>query len=165
LAVTSNGELYGWGANINTKLGMAPDTVLIGKPTPVPFFCDKSRFKVIDVACGDEHSLVHVEEFDEFGQSLGYRLYQMGFNPDETDHTYRGATKEELEANQGIVRLAKFDNLSIQCMGAGHNTSFVYFIPPTMNDKDNWISQNIQNETCPGITKKGYLHFYFSKEQ
>lgn len=69
LAVTRNGELYGWGSNVNRKLGFSEDTVLVSKPTLVPYFSDRNHFKVIDVACGDEHSFVHVEEFDDLGVS------------------------------------------------------------------------------------------------
>lgn len=88
----------------------------------------------------------------------------MGYNPDESDHHYRGATKEELEAGQGIVRIKKFDNLSIGCMAAGHNTSFVFPQAPVMGPKDSWVTTNIRNEVCPGIQKRGYLHFYISNE-
>lgn len=113
LAVTKSGELYGWGSNVNGKLGLSLENVMAMKPTPVSYFNDKSKFRVLDVACGDEHSFVHVEEFDDLGNSCGFRLYQLGYNPDEPEHNYRGATKEELETSNGITRLSKYDNLSI----------------------------------------------------
>lgn len=160
--MTKKGELYGWGSNVNGKLGFALDSTMIMKPTLVTYFNDRNRFRIIDVACGDEHSFVHCEEFDELGNSVGLRLYQLGFNPDESEHNYRGATKEELEANNGVVRLSKYDNLSIQCMAAGHNTSFIYPTTPVLGPRENWINTRISNTVCPGIQKKGYLHFFVS---
>jgi alpha-tubulin suppressor-like RCC1 family protein len=43
LALTSNGELYGWGSNENYRLGLdgVPNAT---KPTPIARFNDKSIF-------------------------------------------------------------------------------------------------------------------------
>ena len=93
------------------------------KPTPIPFFCDTEKFKVIDVTCGEDHSFVQVEEFDDVGSSLGMRLYQIGYNQEEAGCAHRGATKEEIEANQAnnfITRVKNFDNLFIQAIACGH---------------------------------------------
>lgn len=54
------------------------------KPTLIPFFENKKKFKVLDVVAGFDHSFIHVEEFDEnTGESLGLRVYQVGYNYDE----------------------------------------------------------------------------------
>jgi len=61
LALTSTGELYGWGSNHDLRLGLEgqPNAT---KPTPIPRFNDKSKFELIDVEAGDDHSFVHLKE-------------------------------------------------------------------------------------------------------
>ena len=41
-------------------------------------FNNKSKFKVLDIACGFDHSFVLVEETSDNKQPLGKRLYQIG---------------------------------------------------------------------------------------
>lgn len=48
-------------------------------------------------------------------------------------------------------------------MAAGHNTSFIYPITPAMGAKENWVNTRIANTVCPGLQKKGYLHFFVSE--
>jgi Regulator of chromosome condensation (RCC1) repeat len=135
------------------------------KPTKIPFFCNQDRFRVLDVACGDDHSLVHVEEFDEYGNSLGLRLYQVGFNSDETSSLHRGVTKEELESSNFIAKIKDYDNLEIQAMACGHQCTFVYGINPRADShNESWAMRNIKNEICPSHFKKGYLHFFNNPE-
>jgi alpha-tubulin suppressor-like RCC1 family protein len=61
LALTSEGELYGWGSNTDHRLGLdgVPNAT---KPTPIARFNDKSIFQLIDVEAGDDHSFVHLME-------------------------------------------------------------------------------------------------------
>ncbi len=47
-------------------------------------------------------------------------------------------------------------------MAAGHNTSFIYPTTPVMGPRENWINTKISNTVCPGLQKKGYLHFFVS---
>lgn len=58
MAITESGELYGWGSNIGYRLGLDFNHQIVNKPIPIPFFSEPSRIKVINVACGDDHSLV-----------------------------------------------------------------------------------------------------------
>ena len=42
------------------RLGMDSTLAMCNKPTPVEFFNDPKRFKILDVKCGDDHSFVNV---------------------------------------------------------------------------------------------------------
>ncbi len=60
-ALTSTGELYGWGSNQDLRLGLegVPNCT---KPTPITRFNDKSKFELLDFEAGDDHSFVYLKE-------------------------------------------------------------------------------------------------------
>ena len=78
LALTETGELYGWGSNQDVRLGLdgVPNAL---KPTPITRLNDKSRFKLLDVSAGDDHSLVYLKETDQETGLVRDRTYQIGF--------------------------------------------------------------------------------------
>jgi alpha-tubulin suppressor-like RCC1 family protein len=65
-ALTDKGELYGWGSNNGFRLGLDQSIQSVNKPVLIDFF-NKPNFKVLEFSCGEDHSLVHVQETDEFG--------------------------------------------------------------------------------------------------
>ena len=61
-ALTEKGDLYGWGSNEGFRLGYEGKLKQLHKPQPLSFFDNKSRFKILDFVCGEDHSLVYVQE-------------------------------------------------------------------------------------------------------
>ncbi|CDW82480.1 hect e3 ubiquitin [Stylonychia lemnae] len=163
-AITDKGELYGWGSNLGQRLGLDENTPLIYKPTVIPFFSDLTRFKVLDVAAGDDHSFVHVEEIDPLTGVKELRLYQVGYNPDESGSTHRGVKVEELQlAPYRIIRINRFDGLKIQAMAAGHQSSLIFPVFENSNPNETLVHKFVSNEILPTVFKRGYLHLYVDK--
>jgi hypothetical protein len=117
--------LYGWGSNEGLRLGLPSSIETLTKPTPLAFFNNPKRFKLLDISAGDEHSLIHLEEtFLVEGESL-LRTYQVGLNQKDVNHLYRGVEKDVLIANKGIAPVAMFDNYEVKVMACGHKATIV----------------------------------------
>jgi|LauGreDrversion4_2_1035121.scaffolds.fasta_scaffold89509_2 alpha-tubulin suppressor-like RCC1 family protein len=133
LAISTDGDLYGWGSNDLYRLGQPADVKSLNKPTPIDFFNDRTKIsKVLDIASGDDHSFVYIQELDKFGFNYDV-VMQIGYNKDDADDKacmHRGTTKETLdkdapEAN-GIVPYYALQCHEVKCMAAGHKTSLFY---------------------------------------
>lgn len=79
-ALTENGEIYGWGSNEYSRLGNEIADLKVYQPTLLPYFNEKDKFKILDFVCGDDHSFIHVEEFEN-KKSIGFKLFQIGYDP------------------------------------------------------------------------------------
>ncbi len=95
------------------------------KPTPIPFFNNPSRFKILDIAAGDDHSFVHVQETNVDG-TLRYRVYEIGnsASADDQPALHRIVSQDDLLLGQGIAPAASLDNHVVVAMACGHRTSF-----------------------------------------
>ena len=69
LAVSEDGKLYGWGSNEGLRIGFDKETQPVNKPTLIPFFARESpvTYHVLDISCGEDHSLIHLQEIDSLG--------------------------------------------------------------------------------------------------
>jgi alpha-tubulin suppressor-like RCC1 family protein len=75
LLLTEEGELYGWGSNEYQRLGFDESIKIVEEPKLLNFFNNKERFIILDIAAGDDHSLIYVEEKDNNKNSSFKRLY------------------------------------------------------------------------------------------
>jgi alpha-tubulin suppressor-like RCC1 family protein len=124
MAISESGELYGWGSNQDQRLALE-GVAASNKPTLLPRLNDKARFKILDIACGDDHSFVHVKETDSETNQIRYRTYQIGFNEEETNSHHRGGlTKEQLLIGGGIAPVPMLENVIVKLMTCGTKTSF-----------------------------------------
>ena len=94
LALTSDGQLYGWGSNEHLRLGLV-DVATVNKPTPIARFNDKSIFQLIDVEAGDDHSFVHLMETFKDTGTVRQRTYQIGFNEEQEHIEHRGGVTKK----------------------------------------------------------------------
>ena len=172
LALTESGELYGWGSNQEQRLSLegVPNAL---KPTPIARFNDKNRFKLIDIAAGDDHSLVHLKETDQETQIVRYRTYQIGFSEEQENIEHRGGlTKEELLISGGIAAVPRLENLKIDVLCCGTKTTFFQAGEETIPAKGepksikdlpgHWADYKLIHDIIPkgGLSKRGYLHLF-----
>lgn len=59
-AVTDDGRLFTWGGGLHGRLGL-DDFASMSEPCEVQFFADEG-LRVLDIACGLDHTLVLAEE-------------------------------------------------------------------------------------------------------
>ena len=172
LALTSDGQLYGWGSNEHLRLGLA-EVATVNKPTPITRFNDKSIFQLIDVEAGDDHSFVHLmETFKDTGM-VRQRTYQIGFNEEQEHIEHRGGvTKKQLLEGGGIAASPMLDDIKVIKMCCGTQTSFFQsgeeMIPLKGGSVSistlpgSWADYKLKHELLPisGLVKRGFLHLF-----
>jgi alpha-tubulin suppressor-like RCC1 family protein len=95
LALTTTGELYGWGSNEGFRLGLPEEVKTVQKPAPLDYFNNKDKFNLVDIAAGDDHSFVYAVETDKYNGKFD-SIIQIGYNKDEADDNaciHRGISK------------------------------------------------------------------------
>lgn len=120
-ALTEDGKLYGWGCNINNRLGH-PSEGDKNEPTLIEFFND---YIVHNVACGQGHSIVIASKWDDATEHK--LVFTLG--KEENSHAILGISKEEYEENvkaeKYIHQLKIFNHVEPYLVAAGPKTSFV----------------------------------------
>ena len=111
MAVTSEGEVYGWGKNDNNILGL--DVKLtdkqIGTPTKIELF---SKYKVKSVSLGKQHSLIYTKKLLKNKESEGSVLFALG-QPDNKEFSYFGVSKETISNSKtkfGPFEISNFED-------------------------------------------------------
>jgi hypothetical protein len=144
LAITTNGELYGWGQNSSKQLGL-PEAKIYYAPTKVPYF---ENYVVHEIRCGKYFSIVKASPKDNLEKTMIFNIGNVqGISSD-------GKTEE------GILHIERFDDSNFKIMEAGSTiTIFAY-------DGESKASANVgvhHGYTCE-ITKQcpieGTMHFY-----
>jgi hypothetical protein len=177
LALSTTGELYGWGSNEHFRLGQPVEVKSFNKPSPIDFFNNKQKFTIRDIASGDDHSLIYVDQDYRLGFTQDL-IYQIGYNKEESNTLHRGLAKEEIDkiapASNGIVEIdSRLKFVKIINMAAGHKTSFFWTgeerILSGRNGEEisfqkipgaTWADFNIYNSFGTVCPKMGYLHFF-----
>lgn len=109
LCITIEGQMFGWGLNEEGQVGIGKDTKLVSKPTLIDIY------DVIDVSCGEAHSLALCISSGES------KVYSWGRG--KHGQLGQGVTKS-LSKPTMLLSLAGMDIFSINC-GSNHSCILV----------------------------------------
>lgn len=153
LAVTENGELYGWGNNNYKQLGMS-DTKIYYSPTKLPFFAE---YYVHDFSCGQNHALIYASPRNEMENK---KLFYTG--------DLRGV--DTSGSVDGVLHLKDYDGVKIKWFEAGEEVCYVGFdgeLKPTENVgvHTGYTCEITQQTPIVGTMHfwKGVSHYYLNR--
>ena len=152
MALTDDGQLYGWGCNIQHRLGLKNEGDKF-KPTHIEFFKD---YVVESVSVGMSHSLVIASLKSDRTKKM---VFSVGKEKGVFSHY--GITEEESKNMEEIItHLKTFDHLEPYLVEAGNKTSFVAFRGDKLPSSDVGVHKDTKCEVTGESPIQGVMHFY-----
>ena len=156
MALTDDGQLYGWGCNIQHRLGLNNEGDKF-KPTHIEFFKD---YVVENVSVGISHSLVIASLKSDRTKKM---VFSVG--KEEGVFSHYGITEEESKNMENIItHLKTFDHLEPYLVEAGNKTSFVAFRGDKLPSSDVGVHKDTKCEVTGESPIQGIMHFYKDAE-
>ena len=156
MALTDDGQLYGWGCNIQHRLGLKKEGDKF-KPTHISFFKD---YVVENVSVGMSHSLVIASLKSDRTKKM---VFSVG--KEEGVFSHYGITEEESKNMEEIItHLKTFDHLEPYLVEAGNKTSFVAFRGDKLPSSDVGVHKDTKCEVTGESPIQGVMHFYKDAE-
>ena len=157
MAITEEGQLYGWGCNIQHRMGLKKEGDKF-KPTHITYF---KEYNVEKVACGVSHSLVIASPKKNPEKKMVFSL-----GKEEGIYSHYGITEEESKDTENFVsHLEAFDHLTPYFVAAGNKTSFVCVRGDKLPSSTVGIHEDLKCEVTGQSPIVGTLHFYKDEEK
>ena len=147
LAVTSKGELYGWGQNSYKQLAMS-DTKTYFTPTEIQFFKD---YYVHDFEWGDYHALIVASPRNDMEKR---QMFATG--------DIRGISNQSEKTNDGVLHLKQFDNCNYTFLECGENTFYIGFEGENKASEGVNVHEGYTWEVTNETPIQGTMHFWKS---
>jgi hypothetical protein len=149
LAITAEGQLYGWGKNDHKQLGLA-DTKNYFELVKIEYF---ANYTVHEISAGKNHSLIKASPIDDKDKTM---FFLVG---NELHLVIEGRTEE------GVLHLTEYDNTTATTYINGpSNIVFVFD-----GQEDPSANVGIHHGYTCDVTKKtpieGTMHFYKSDKE
>jgi hypothetical protein len=152
IALTDDGQLYGWGCNIQHRMGMKKEGDKF-KPTLITAFKD---YVVEKVSVGVSHSLVIASPKKDKNKKMVFSL-----GKEEGVFAHYGITEEESKTTEEFVTHLKiFDHLVPYLVEAGNKTSFVAVKGDKLPSSNVGIHEGLKCQETGESPIVGTLHFY-----
>ena len=149
LAITTNGELYGWGRNTDKQLGMSDTDKVISSPTKLPYFED---YIVHEIQCASSFSVLKAAHKDNLDKIMLFNLGKvLGCNSD-------GKTEE------GVFHFKKFDDSEIKMFRANDENTILVYEGQEKRSKTDGVHHGYTCEVTEQSPIQGILHFYKDNE-
>lgn len=152
LAITEDGQLYGWGCNIQQRMGLKKEGDKF-KPTLISYFKD---YIVKKASVGLSHSLVLAAPKKNKDKIMAFSMGR-----EEGVFSYFGITEEESKTTEEfITHLKLFDHLTPYLCEAGNKASFISVSGDELPSSNVSIHTGIKCEVTGESPVHGILHFY-----
>ena len=152
LALTNDGQLYGWGCNIQHRMGLKKEGDKF-KPTPISSFKD---YIVQSASVGVTHSLVIACPKKNKDKKM---IFSLG--KEEGVFSHFGITEEESKTTEEFVtHLKMFDHIDPYLIEAGNKTSFVVVNGDELPSSKVGVHEGLKCEVTGESPIVGTLHFY-----
>jgi hypothetical protein len=152
IALTDDGQIYGWGCNIQHRMGIKTEGDKF-KPTHISHFKD---YIVHKVAVGVSHSLVTASP-----KKTPEKKMVFSCGKEEGLFAHYGITEEESKKTEEFVtHLAMFDHLDPYLVQAGDKTSFVAVSGDKLPSSSVGVHEGLKCEVTGESPIVGTLHFY-----
>ena len=149
LAITTEGELYGWGRNEEKQLGMS-DTKNYWSPTKIPYF---ENYYAREIKCGRYHSAVKVSPK---GNRNKIMYLHLGDN---------NGCDNESKTDEGILHLHQFDKGNINYWNSGYRNLFFYYDGEEKGSSNVGIHHGYTCDVTGQTPIEGTMHFYKDDEK
>lgn len=157
MALTDDGQLYGWGCNIQHRMGLKKEGDKF-KPSHISYFKD---YKVEKVAVGVSHSLVIASPKKNPEKKMVFSL-----GKEEGVFSHYGITEEESKNTEVFVsHLTQFDHLDPYLVAAGNKTSFVAVRGDKYPNSNVGVHEGFKCEVTGVSPIEGIMHFYKDEEK
>ena len=157
MAITQEGQLYGWGCNIQHRMGLKKEGDKF-KPAHITYF---KEFIFEKVACGVSHSLAIASPKKNLEKRMVFSL-----GKEKSIYSRYGITEEESKDTENFVsHLDAFDHLTPYFIAAGNKTIFVCVRGEKLPSSSIGVHEDLKCEVTGQSPIVGTLHFYKDEEK